>query len=195
MRRRTFVIAAGKSVSGRDRAHDFTFLGRRARQGNSRQNRKDAIVKTFLLATMLVITTAASAAAQSVGVRTGVSGSSDQFYVGLHYETEPLIEQVRFKPNFEVCFGSGQTLVAFNLEFVGKVPIKGEPWALYLGGGPALIIDKPSSAGTDTGGGFNILLGVEHTKGLFTELKVGLADSPGVKFSVGYIFGGASGGR
>jgi hypothetical protein len=152
-------------------------------------------VRTFALATVLVIATAASAAAQSAGIRTGISGSPDQFYVGLHYETEPLIEQVRFKPNVEVGFGSSQTVAAINLEFVGKVPIKGEPWALYLGGGPALIIDSATGAGTNTGGGFNILLGVEHTKGLFTELKVGMADSPGVKFSVGYIFGGSSRGR
>jgi hypothetical protein len=160
-------------------------------------HRKDGIVRlrTLLLATVLVVTTAASAAAQSAGVRTGVSGGPDQFYVGLHYETEPLIEQVRFKPNVEVGIGSSQTLLAINLEFVGKVPINREPWAVYLGGGPALIIDNANGAGTNTGGGFNILFGLEHQKGLFTELKVGVADSPGVKFSVGYIFGGASGGR
>jgi hypothetical protein len=81
-------------------------------------------VRTFVLATALVVVTAASAAAQSAGVRTGVSGSPDQFYFGLHFETEPLIEQVRFKPNFEVGLGSGQTVAAINLEFVGKVPIK-----------------------------------------------------------------------
>jgi hypothetical protein len=152
-------------------------------------------VRTFLFATVLVTTMAASAAAQSAGVRTGVSGSPDQFYFGLHYESEPLIEQVRFKPNFEVGLGSGQTVVAINLEFVGKVPFRGEPWALYLGGGPALVIDKVNNLGTETGGGFNILIGVEHTRGLFTELKVGLADSPDLKFSVGYIFGGSSRGR
>jgi hypothetical protein len=156
-------------------------------------------VKTFVLATLLVITTAASAAAQSAGVRTGVSGSPDQFYFGLHYETEPLIEQVRFKPNFEVGLGGGQTLVAINLEFVGKIPIEHEPWAFYLGAGPALVIASANNAvtnsGTSAGGGFNILLGVEHQKGLFTELKVGMVDSPSVKFAVGYIFGGASRGR
>ena len=152
-------------------------------------------MKTFLLATVLVVTVAASASAQSAGIRTGVSGSPDQFYFGLHYETERLVEQVRFKPNFEVGVGSAQTLVAINLEFVGKVPINREPWAFYLGAGPALIIDRANNAGTNAGGGFNILLGLEHQKGLFTELKVGLADSPGVKFGVGYIFGGVSGRR
>ena len=152
-------------------------------------------MRTFVLATLLGITTAASAAAQDAGVRTGVTGSPNQFYVGLHYETEPFVEQIRFKPNVEVGVGSGQTLAAINFEFVDKVPIKGEPWAFYLGAGPALVIDKANNASTATGGGFNILLGLEHTKGLFTELKVGLGDSPGVKFSVGYIFSGSSGGR
>jgi len=154
-------------------------------------------VKTLLLATVMLVTTAGSAAAQSAGIRTGVSGSPDQFYFGLHYETERLVEQVRFKPNFEVGLGNGLTLVAINLEFVGKIPIQHEPWAFYLGAGPALVIasanNAPANSGTSAGGGFNILLGVEHQKGLFTELKVGMADSPSVKFAVGYIFGGAGG--
>jgi hypothetical protein len=150
------------------------------------------IVRKFLLAALLVLTGATTAAAQSAGVRAGVSGSPDQFYVGLHFETEPLFEQVHFKPNLEVGVGNNQTLVAINLEFVGKFPIKSEPWTVYLGAGPALVIDRFSNdvvSNTDTGGGFNILLGVEHRRGFFTELKVGMVDSPSVKFAVGYIFG------
>ena len=81
-------------------------------------------MRKFLLAAFLVLIGATSAAAQSAGVRAGVSGSPDQFYFGLHYETEPLVEQVRFKPNFEIGVGNNQTLVAINLEFVGKFPIQ-----------------------------------------------------------------------
>jgi hypothetical protein len=150
------------------------------------------IVRKFLLAALLVMTGATTAAAQGAGVRAGVSGSPDQFYVGLHYETEPLFEQVHFKPNLEVGVGNNQTLVAINLEFVGKFPIKSEPWTIYLGAGPALVIDRFSNdvvSDTNTGGGFNILLGVEHRRGFFSELKVGMVDSPSVKFAVGYIFG------
>jgi hypothetical protein len=150
------------------------------------------IVRKFLLAALLVITGATTAAAQGAGVRAGVSGSPDQFYVGLHFETEPLFEQVHFKPNLEVGVGNNQTLVAINLEFVGKFPIKSEPWTIYLGAGPALVIDRFSNdvvSNTNTGGGFNILLGVEHRRGFFSELKVGMVDSPSVKFAVGYIFG------
>ena len=152
--------------------------------------KEDVVVRKLLLAAILVLIGATSAAAQSAGVRAGVSGSPDQFYFGLHYETEPLVEQVRFKPNFEVGVGNDQTLVAINLEFVGKFPIQSEPWSLYFGAGPALVIDKVNNGGgTDTGGGFNILLGIEHKKGLFAELKVGFVDSPSVKFGVGYVFG------
>jgi hypothetical protein len=151
--------------------------------------KEEVIVRKLLLAALLLLASAASAAAQSAGVRAGVSGSPDQFYFGLHYETEPLVEQIRFKPNFEIGVGSDQTLVAINLEFVGKFPIQREPWDLYIGAGPALVIDKTNNAGTDTGGGFNILLGIEHKKGLFAELKVGFVDSPSVKFGVGYVFG------
>ena len=146
-------------------------------------------MRTFLLTALVVVGTAASAAAQTAGVRAGVSGSPDQFYFGLHYETQPLVERVHFKPNLEVGIGDSRTLVAINLEFVGKFPIQREPWTIYLGAGPALVINKLDNNGTNTGGGFNILLGVEHTRGLFTELKVGMIDSPSVKFAVGYIFG------
>ena len=147
-------------------------------------------MRTFLLAGLLVVVTAASAAAQNAGVRAGVSGSPDQFFFGLHYETEPLVDRVHFKPNLEVGVGNDQTLVAINLEFVGKFPIQREPWTVYVGAGPALVIHRFNTPGTtDTGGGFNILLGVEHTRGLFTELKVGMIDSASVKFAVGYIFG------
>jgi len=38
---------------------------------------------------------------------------------------------------------------------------------------------------TDVEGGFNILLGIQHTRGLFTEFKVGAIDSPEVKVVVG----------
>ena len=44
------------------------------------------------------------------------------------------------------------------------------------------------AADTDTGGGLNVLVGLAHREGLFTELKLGLGDSPDVKFAVGYTF-------
>lgn len=142
----------------------------------------------LLLITMMFCAAARTASAQNVGVRAGVSGSPDQFYAGLHYESDPFIDRLRFRPNLEIGVGDSQTLVAFNLEFAYHVPLdRRNPWSLYVGAGPALVIDRVTN-NTNTGGGFNILIGAQHKRGFFTELKVGMIDSPSVKFGVGYTF-------
>ena len=126
------------------------------------------------------------AEAQTYGLRAGVSGDPDQFYAGIHYETAPLVDRLRFRPNFEVGVGDDATLMAFNIEFAYKVPIDRKPWGLYFGGGPALVVGHAHDD-TDAGGGFNVAVGLEHRGGLFTEFKVGAGDSAGIKFCVGYV--------
>jgi hypothetical protein len=140
-----------------------------------------------LLVVTLLGVGAAPASAQGIGVRAGVSGDPDQFYAGLHYETKELIDRLRFRPNIELGVGDDVTLVALNFEFAYKFPINRSVWSVYLGGGPALNIYEANDE-TELQGGFNILLGLAHRRGLFTELKVGLGDSPGIKFGVGYSF-------
>jgi len=147
-------------------------------------------------ALILVLGFAAPAAAQSpsYGVRAGVSGDPDQFVFGGHLETDPLIERLTFRPNVEVGVGDDLTLVAVNLEFAYSIPLQNQPWRVYFGGGPALNLysfgdDHPGrDDDTELEGGFNIMLGLQHTRGLFTEFKVGVEDSPDVKFVVGYAF-------
>lgn len=117
------------------------------------------------------------------GVRVGLSVDPDQFYIGGHVETAPLIERVHFRPNVEAGFGDDRTLVAVNFEFVYRFSPR-RMWQLYAGAGPGLNIDTHSN----TEGGFNILLGAEQSGGLFFEIKIGAADSPGLKFGVGYAF-------
>jgi len=131
-----------------------------------------------------------SAAAQGVGVRAGVSGSPDQFYVGAHADM-PAFDRVRFRPNVELGAGQDLTLVAFNLDLVYRSKAGRQPWAILVGGGPAANLrrrDRPSGSSSDIGGGLNVLVGAAHSGGFFTELKVGLIDSPGIKFGVGYTF-------
>jgi hypothetical protein len=152
----------------------------------------------MLLLTLSVCAFAPVARAQdagSVGVRAGVSGSPDQVYAGLHYESAPFADQLRFRPNLEIGVGDNQTVVALNFEFAYYIPIESgrrgrrarNPWSLYVGAGPALVIDRFTND-TNSGGGFNILIGAQHRQGVFTELKVGMIDSPSVKFGVGYTF-------
>jgi hypothetical protein len=135
---------------------------------------------------LLITAGAGSAAAQEFGARVGVSADPDQFYFGGHVETDPIVDRLRFRPNVEIGLGDDVTLVAFNFEFAYHFPAR-QAWNFYAGGGPALNL-YDAEDDTDVEGGFNILLGVAHRNGLFVEFKVGLIDSPDVKFGVGFVF-------
>ena len=139
-----------------------------------------------------VLCAAAPAHAQShAGVRAGISGDPGQFFFGGHVETRPLLEHLTFRPNVEIGLGDGLTLVAVNLEFAYWVPLDRRAWRLYLGAGPAAIItsvDTRNGRDGHVGGGFNLLVGLQHREGLFTELKVGMMDSPELKLTIGYSF-------
>jgi hypothetical protein len=137
------------------------------------------------------LVTARPAAAQALeeyGVRAGVSVDPDQFYFGGHIQTEPLIDRLHFRPNVEIGVGDNATLLGLNVEFAYFFPTR-SPWQLYAGGGPALNIinlDLEPDDDTRSEAGLNVLVGVQHSKGLFFEFKVGAFDSPEFKFAVGY---------
>jgi len=139
------------------------------------------------MAMMAVISTPAYAQLTG-GVRAGVSGGPDQFIFGGHVETKEIVERLTFRPSVDIGVGNGGTVVGMNIEFAYTLPTKTEPWKFYLGAGPAANIYHVDGFGTDVFGGFNLLGGVQHTSGLFIEMKGGLADSPDFKFIVGYTF-------
>ena len=143
-------------------------------------------VLSIFLAGLVLVALPSPSAAQGPGVRAGASVEPDQFYVGGHYETSPLVERLYFRPNVELGFGDDITAVGLNLEFVYKVPLDG-PWSLYAGGGPALNIYSFNDE-SETDGGLNFLFGAETSNGLFFEAKVGAIDSPELKFGVGYTW-------
>ena len=135
------------------------------------------------LAAALAGSANAAAAQVSFGPRGGYSGNPDQFFIGGHIETGDLGHRVTFRPNVEVGFGDEQTLVTVNLELVHWMPIKNSRWQVYAGGGVGanFLIDDFDKTTT---GGLNVLIGLQHDIGFFTEMKVGI--DPGVKLTVGY---------
>ena len=149
-------------------------------------------MRRYLTLTSLFLLLAAPAAAQtSFGVRAGVSGGPDQFVFGGHLETRPIAEHLTFRPNVELGIGDDLTLVALNFEFVYSFPIRNEPWRVYAGAGPALNLysfDRPGNDDASAEAGLNFLVGIQHTGGFFSELKLGAIDSPDIKFVVGYAF-------
>lgn len=142
------------------------------------------LIRVVSVVVMTCAVAVPAAGQQKAGVRAGVSGDPDQFYFGGHFETEPLVDRLRFRPNIEIGVGNDLTTVAFNFEFVYVFPSK-QTWNLYAGGGPALNV-YDGNRFTSTDGGFNLLVGAAHEGGLFGEFKIGLVDSPDFKIGVGY---------
>ena len=140
---------------------------------------------SFLL--VVVFFSSTPAMAQDAGIRGGISVDPDQFYFGGHFETAPLVDHVYFRPNLEIGFGDDLTLLAANMEFVYKFTTR-RPWNLYAGAGPSLNVFMPDEGDSDTDAGLNILVGVENSRGLFFEFKIGAIDSPDFKFGVGWTF-------
>jgi hypothetical protein len=150
-------------------------------------HRRNTSVSTFLAGLALLLLPSL-AAAQGPGVRGGVSVDPDQFYFGGHYETTPLIDRLRFKPNIEIGIGDDLTHVGVNFEFVYKYSVN-NAWSLYAGAGPAInfySFDDVDDGQTEPG--LNILFGAEAASGLFFEVKLGTIDSPELKFGVGFTF-------
>ena len=131
---------------------------------------------------------ASPALAQGPGVRAGVSVDPDQFYVGGHFETEEIIDQLYLRPNLEVGFGDDVTTLALNIEAIYKIPLKNRRGtSFYAGGGPAIVV-YDRDRGSDTEGGLNLLAGLEFGS-FFFEVKGGLFDAPNMKVGIGYTFG------
>lgn len=149
-----------------------------------------ALVQKLMLsscvAAVALLASAAPAAAQAPGVRAGASVNPDQFYVGGHVETAPIVDRLHFRPNAEIGFGDDLTTIALNLEFIYKAPINSD-WTLYGGAGPAVNFYSFDDD-TTTDGGLNFLFGAETATGLFFEIKLGAIDSPEMKFGVGYTW-------
>jgi hypothetical protein len=148
--------------------------------------RKSSVKRGILVILVMLVAASGSLMAQAgFGFRAGVTADPDQFHFGVHFVTNPLMKNFTFRPNLEVGIGSDVTTIAANFEFAYKIPIPKSPFAAYLGAGPALDIYRRNDS-TDTGGGFNFLLGLEHKNGLFGEVKVGAIDSPEFKFTIGF---------
>jgi hypothetical protein len=144
---------------------------------------------SFFLSVALLAGLPALASAQAPGVRGGISVDPDQFFVGGHYETGPLIDRLHFRPSAELGFGDDITLLGVNFEVVYKLPLDTAPWTLYAGGGPSLnVYSFDEIDDSDNRAGFNGFFGAESERGLFFEVKLGAEGSPRMKFMVGWNF-------
>jgi hypothetical protein len=132
---------------------------------------------------------AGSASAQSFGIRAGLSADPDQFLVGVHLESPGLTQtgHLTFRPNVDFGSKDGDTRISGNMEFVYWVAFPSSPWSGYFGGGPAIVYDH-NDFDSRAHGGYNGVVGFQHSSGLFLEMKAGGgAGVAGLKGFVGYV--------
>lgn len=136
---------------------------------------------------------AAPAAAQNVphtnatlGVRGGASGNPEQGFVGVHVETPNLGHNTTLRPTADLGFGNDLTLLSVNLDLVHWSLIPNTTWRVYAGGGVGTNLVFDDFEGNDIlDGNINAVIGVQHTSGLYAEIRVGM--TPGVKVAAGYV--------
>lgn len=135
----------------------------------------------FPLALLALLAFAAPAFA-GVGLHGGFSVDPDDFLIGVHFQSKPVAEDLRFVPSAEVGFGD-VTMIAGNadLHYMFKTSSSKKP---YAGAGFTINwFDFEGDSETDFGG--SILGGLSLNEKYFLEAKVGLGDVPDWKFIIG----------
>jgi hypothetical protein len=142
----------------------------------------------FLTAAGLLLSPAL-AHAQGFAVTGGANVNPDQIFAGGRYEW-PLVEDVWFQPGADAGFGDNVKLFTVNFDVAIRKTLN-HPWTVYAGGGPALNHYRWDNA-RDNRLGMNVLGGLRHSNGVFTEFRAALADGPDVRFTVGIMLGSAT---
>ena len=138
-----------------------------------------------------VLTWAAVGAADGFGPRLGLTSDPDQVHFGLHMPTLPLANRFGFMASFEAGVGENTTLFSANMDFKYIFATRAGNWRPYAGGGPALhLLDRDNvDDSMEVGMGFFGGMQTPTSSGaFFGEMRLGLVDSPDIKFTVGWMF-------
>ena len=156
------------------------------------------IITTILIGLLLASTAVAGtrpAGYYGIGPRVGFTINPDQIHFGGHVDFGEIATNLMMVPNLEIGFGDNVTTIAPSFELDYRFRSDWGVWTPYLGGSMGPIFYSADHGGSDTQFGLNIEGGI--MKGLsgrnsgyfFIEAKLGLADAPDAKFTVGWTFG------
>lgn len=108
---------------------------------------------------VLLLATAISSPAQTVGIRVGAYTSPRDLFVGGEF-LFPVSRLFYINPNVEWVFVESGTYVTFNLDGHFDIYPSGSSAFLWLGGGLAIIYSSPEGGGGNADVGFNLLGGL-----------------------------------
>lgn len=138
------------------------------------------------------------------GPRVGFTINPDQFHFGGHIDFGEITTNLMMVPNLEIGIGDNLTTVAPSFELDYRFRTDWGVWSPYLGGSAGPIFysyrhhdnDPYGHNGSDTQFGLYVQGGImkgfsgRNSGYFFIEAKLGLADAPDAKFTVGWTFRG-----
>jgi hypothetical protein len=159
-------------------------------------------MKTILITALtigLFCTLTASASARPAGFhgfgpRLGMTVNPDQFHFGGHIDFGDLAENLLMLPNLEIGIGDNLTTIAPTFELDYRFRPDWGAWTPYLGGGIGPVFYSYKNGGNWSELGlylqFGLGKGSSHSESghFFVEGKLGLADAPDFKATVGWTF-------
>lgn len=135
------------------------------------------------------------------GPQLGLTVNPDQFHMGLHMHVGTQGIGFHLRPNFDVGFGDGVTVVAVNLDVVRRFAPGHDNWAPFLGGGFGANFSEfdtrrptpgnPQGLGSnfESGLGFTVVFGLETNLGgeaISVQARIGIVDAPECKLTAGW---------
>ena len=156
-------------------------------------------MKKWLSLLLLVMFAPAVAQADIVfegwGPRLGLSVDPDQFHIGVHVNLGEFVPNLRFQPNAELGFGDHIFLLLISGETFYLFDVRNANFRPYAGGELSLAYwrvdtrhgdDDDLELGLSPVGGFELPFS-DRIMG-FVELKLGIADVPDFRVTVGIYF-------
>lgn len=149
-----------------------------------------------LLFTLPALASNRGAGYRGFGPRVGYTINPDQVHFGAHIDFGDLAGNLMMLPNLEVGIGDDLTTIAPSFELDYRFRSDWGAWTPYLGGGMGPVFYSAKH-----GGGSSSKLGIYLQFGIgkgssgsesghfFLEGKLGLADAPDGKITVGWTFG------
>jgi hypothetical protein len=161
-------------------------------------NLKQIIVATLMIGLLLSLTAYGNrrpVGVHGIGPRVGLTINPDQFHVGAHLDLGDLTNNLMMQPNVEIGFGDNVTTVAPSFELDYRFRSDWGVWTPYLGGGvgPVFYSTKHGHSSSELGVYLQFGIGKGRSGSqsghFFVEGKLGLADAPDFKATVGWTFG------
>ena len=130
-----------------------------------------------------------------IGLLLSVTAIGNRRPVGVHFDLGDLSNNLMMQPNLEVGFGDNATTVAPTFELDYRFRSDWGAWTPYLGGGAGPVFYSTKHGNSSSKLGIYLQFGIgkgssgSQSGHFFIEGKLGLADAPDFKATVGWIFG------